>query len=657
MPGEGRWTILVTAGLPSTEPAVYQIERAVKLGRSSLADILVDHPSISRLHARLEPQYGGIHVTDLGSSNGTRVDGQPIQAGLWSPGQRLTFGDVEFAFAPPSEDAAYGKTSPGGTGRLAGWLRMLGGGGAPADEPRYRLLWRRTGGGDTVGGERALASGATLTIGRQIECDIVLDDPLVSSQHAQLVFRDGGASVADLNSTNGTWIDGARISAAVLLEGQTLTVGPFALSIRFESGDSIIERAVNTIVIPSNRFERLARSIRDRQTVFISYSRQDMEAADRMAAILAEKGFNVTMDRRSLPYGEEWQRELAGLIRNCDTMLFLVTGNSVASKWCRWELELIAKLQKRLFPIIIAPVDLDKLPINLGRVQALPMGGTFSFQEHMPALIGALNTDQAWVKEHSRLQSRAREWLGKGKAEGFLLRGEALKVAIAWSKAVPLTEEVARDVLELIRVSRNARTRRLLTRAAFLPLPIVAAVWIVTQFWPQFEQLPPEQLVVTFCDELRKALEGRRQVWLIDDRCVLQSDITFASGQADLTLEGKVDMDKIATAIESFERIVVRDRTRGGKRIDWVLHIEGHTDKRPISNSRFPSNWELSTARATTAVHYLAEYRHSPSSRRVAAGYGENWPLERGDDEESLRKNRRIEFRITEQPPYKGSHY
>jgi chemotaxis protein MotB len=74
--------------------------------------------------------------------------------------------------------------------------------------------------------------------------------------------------------------------------------------------------------------------------------------------------------------------------------------------------------------------------------------------------------------------------------------------------------------------------------------------------------------------------------------------------------------------------------------------VDGHTDIRPIASATFPSNWELSTARAASVVKYLITRGVAPN-HLVAAGYGEFQPIEAGVDEDSLRKNRRIELKLT----------
>ena len=81
--------------------------------------------------------------------------------------------------------------------------------------------------------------------------------------------------------------------------------------------------------------------------------------------------------------------------------------------------------------------------------------------------------------------------------------------------------------------------------------------------------------------------------------------------------------------------------------IAWVLRVDGHTDVRPITGGEFKSNWDLSAARAIAVVQYLVGKGVSPQ-RLVAAGFGEFQPIEIGTTEDAYRRNRRIEFKLTE---------
>jgi len=142
-----------------------------------------------------------------------------------------------------------------------------------------------------------------------------------------------------------------------------------------------------------------------------------------------------------------------------------------------------------------------------------------------------------------------------------------------------------------------------------------------------------------FFGRLRELLRDRKDIRIVGDRFIFQSEVLFPSGQAQMTPEGLAAIDQLAQAIVELERQIPKE-------IDWALQVDGHTDVRPISSREFPSNWELSSARATSVVKYLISRGVSPR-RLVAAGYGEFAPLEDGSSEEVLRRNRRIELKLT----------
>jgi chemotaxis protein MotB len=143
-----------------------------------------------------------------------------------------------------------------------------------------------------------------------------------------------------------------------------------------------------------------------------------------------------------------------------------------------------------------------------------------------------------------------------------------------------------------------------------------------------------------FFGRLRKILEGRADVRIVGDRFVFQSEVLFPAGSADVSDAGKADLQTLAQALLQLEKEIPPD-------INWVLRIDGHTDKRPISTPQFPSNWELSAARAISVAKYLVSQGVSPN-RLVPAGFGEYSPIDPGDSEEAYRRNRRIEFKLTE---------
>jgi chemotaxis protein MotB len=143
-----------------------------------------------------------------------------------------------------------------------------------------------------------------------------------------------------------------------------------------------------------------------------------------------------------------------------------------------------------------------------------------------------------------------------------------------------------------------------------------------------------------FFGRLRAILGDRPDIRVVGDRFVFQSEVFFDAGQAVIQPGGRAELDKLAGALVELEKQIPKD-------IGWVLRVDGHTDVRPIASAQFPSNWELSAARAISVVQYLIGKGISPQ-RLVAAGFGEFQPLEAAQNEEAYRRNRRIELKLTE---------
>jgi chemotaxis protein MotB len=143
-----------------------------------------------------------------------------------------------------------------------------------------------------------------------------------------------------------------------------------------------------------------------------------------------------------------------------------------------------------------------------------------------------------------------------------------------------------------------------------------------------------------FFGKLREILGNRPDVRIVGDRFVLQSELFFDTGKADLKPEATAELDKVAGALIGLEQQIPAE-------IPWVLRVDGHTDVRPVTGGAFKSNWNLSAARAIAVVQYLIAKGVKPQ-RLVAAGFGEFQPIDTGTTEDAYRRNRRIEFKLTE---------
>ncbi len=143
-----------------------------------------------------------------------------------------------------------------------------------------------------------------------------------------------------------------------------------------------------------------------------------------------------------------------------------------------------------------------------------------------------------------------------------------------------------------------------------------------------------------FFGKLRTLLANRQDVRVVGDRFVFQAEVLFPSGSDVINPEGLATLDSLAAAMKELDGKIPKE-------VSWVLRVDGHTDRRPINSPAFPSNWELSSARAIAVVKFLID-RGIPANRLVAAGFGENQPIESGVTEDAFAKNRRIELKLTE---------
>lgn len=143
-----------------------------------------------------------------------------------------------------------------------------------------------------------------------------------------------------------------------------------------------------------------------------------------------------------------------------------------------------------------------------------------------------------------------------------------------------------------------------------------------------------------FFGRLRRVLGDREDIEIVGDRFVFQAGVFFDSGSAEINPAGREELVKLAAILNQLAGEIPSE-------IDWVLRIDGHTDIRPITTAQFPSNWELSSARAISVVKFLID-KGVPADRLVAAGFGEYQPLAEGTSEEALRRNRRIELKLTQ---------
>ena len=150
-----------------------------------------------------------------------------------------------------------------------------------------------------------------------------------------------------------------------------------------------------------------------------------------------------------------------------------------------------------------------------------------------------------------------------------------------------------------------------------------------------------EQYKSEFFGRMRLLLEGRDGVSIVGDRFVFSSEVLFASGRADLTLEGQREIAKITEVLKGITSEMPDD-------LDWILQVDGHTDDLAITGGvEFRNNWELSQARALSVVLFMVNAKGMDPRRLSANGFGEFQPLNKDNTSVARAQNRRIELKLT----------
>ncbi|MGF1562120.1 MAG: peptidoglycan -binding protein [Geminicoccaceae bacterium] len=148
-----------------------------------------------------------------------------------------------------------------------------------------------------------------------------------------------------------------------------------------------------------------------------------------------------------------------------------------------------------------------------------------------------------------------------------------------------------------------------------------------------------QQVRSEFFARLTEVIGDRETIRVEGDRFVFQAEVLFASGSAVIEPGGTQQLRELAATLREILPEIPSD-------LPWILRIDGHSDRRPVTSGRFANNWELSAARAISVVQFLIG-QGIPANRLAATGFGEYQPIDNGLTDEAFRRNRRIEIKLT----------
>lgn len=213
--------------------------------------------------------------------------------------------------------------------------------------------------------------------------------------------------------------------------------------------------------------------------IFISYSRRNKDFVQNLHRALSERDRDVWVDWEDIPPSVEWWKEIERGIETANAFLFVVSPASAQSEVCYREVEHAVANNKRIVPLLWQDVGplYDKLHPSIGAHNWIFFNDPSQFEAAFKTLTETLDTDFEYVRDHTRLQVRAREWERNNREQGFLLSGEALMEAERWLAGAGEKEPAPSPLhTEYIITSQLARARLQRTRFTFVTGALVVTI-------------------------------------------------------------------------------------------------------------------------------------------------------------------------------------
>lgn len=218
--------------------------------------------------------------------------------------------------------------------------------------------------------------------------------------------------------------------------------------------------------------------------VFISYSRKDLEIAERIIDGLAGDHFEPWIDWKNIPKGEEFWDEIQRGIESADVFLFLISPDAAQSDWCNREIVHALKNGKRILPVVVQDTDRQLVPAAIVRLNwVFCRAPQDDFDSSIKAIKETIQTDYDWVRQHTNLQLKALEW-EKGKDQHRLMRGRDLNHAESLMRLEeakdPRFTKLQYEFVTTSRRIENRTHRRNRLLGAIVIILIIVAVGIAT---------------------------------------------------------------------------------------------------------------------------------------------------------------------------------
>jgi WD40 repeat protein len=362
--------------------------------------------------------------------------------------------------------------------------------------------------------------------------------------------------------------------------------------------------------------------------VFISYARKYLAIADRLLAALQSRGFEAYLDTKQILPGEPWRERLSDLISKADTVVFLISPESLLpTSVCDWELNETERLAKRLLPVVVRRAPDEAVPSRLRRLNWIFLDDDALFDAGADRIAEALITDIAWIRKHTEIGEAARRWAVAGRPgpQGLLLRSPLLEDAERWIGSRPINAWApTEDMQAFIVASRRAATQRRNTLTASLAVGLLVALGLAgLAFWQR-----------------AVAIEQRNTVWITQSRFLADlGNQNTNTGQATLGVllalealpnpQSGLDRPYVAEAEAALFNADQKHRELGtltghSKEIGGALFSTDGRQVVTVSRDKTVRLWDVDTASQIALLaghtHAVVEVAFSPDGRRIYSG-------------------------------------
>jgi WD40 repeat protein len=395
---------------------------------------------------------------------------------------------------------------------------------------------------------------------------------------------------------------------------------------------------------------------RSKSRIFISYSRKDIEFADRLELALRESGFVTLIDRAEILALEDWWKRIETLVTQADTVIFVLSPEALASDVCKKEVEFADSLNKRLAPVVLRRAADSDIPASLARLNFVFFDDPATFEQRLDQLVEALNTDISWIRNHTDIGEQARRWsiAGRPGPHGLLLRSPVLEDAERWIASRPEGAPLpTQDVIDFIAESRRGATRRrnMLTASLGTGL-VIAAVLAGLAYWQRNvaidQRILAEGRQVTSLANLGTS-ERLRGNW----DSALKLGIYTAKLRSALGLPDSIDQlvrsSLAGTISQSALQLILSDQNAKATFADFS---PDGTQIVTASEDGIARIWDASTGKLFASLaaddHAIYCARFSPDGSKIVTASGDNaahiWELSTGRE---LMKLEGHEFYVT----------